>query len=43
MSAADGQEEYEEAKAEIQKKELLLDSAKISDMESGGVTPLKQK
>lgn len=35
MSPNDGQEEYEEAKAEIQKKELLLDSSKIADMECG--------
>ncbi|VDN18176.1 unnamed protein product [Gongylonema pulchrum] len=42
MSPAEGQEEYEEAKAEIQKKELLLDSSKISDMESGSTTSTKQ-
>ncbi|VDO20313.1 unnamed protein product [Brugia timori] len=37
MSPADGQENYAEAKTEIQKKELLSDSSK-ADIESGGIT-----
>ncbi|CAG9539591.1 unnamed protein product [Cercopithifilaria johnstoni] len=37
LSPTDGQEGYTEAEAEIQKKELLPDSSKISDMESGGI------
>ncbi|VDM20968.1 unnamed protein product [Wuchereria bancrofti] len=37
MSPADGQENYAEAKTEIQKKELLSDSSK-TDIESGGIT-----
>ncbi|OZC11547.1 hypothetical protein X798_01405 [Onchocerca flexuosa] len=42
MTPADGQENYAEAKTEIQKKELLLDSSKVSDMESGGITVTNQ-
>ncbi|EFO25798.2 hypothetical protein LOAG_02681 [Loa loa] len=38
MSPTDGQESYAEAKTEIQKKELLADSSKVSDMENGGIT-----
>lgn len=37
MSPADGQENYAEAKTEIQKKELLANSSKVSDMENGGI------
>ncbi len=43
MTPADGQENYAEAKTEIQKKELLLDSSKVSDVESGGITATNQK
>ncbi|VDM39555.1 unnamed protein product [Toxocara canis] len=35
MSPNDGQEEYEEAQAEVHKKQLLRDTERISDMESG--------
>lgn len=35
MSANENQEEYNEAQAEVQKKELLMDSSCISDMENG--------
>lgn len=42
MSPADVQEGYAEAKTEIQKKELLSDSSKVSDMESG-ITVSNQK
>ncbi|VDK65536.1 unnamed protein product [Onchocerca ochengi] len=42
MTPADGQENYAEAKTEIQKKELLLDSSKVSDVESGGITATNQ-
>ncbi|KAM3723832.1 Transmembrane protein [Dirofilaria immitis] len=42
MTPADGQESYAEAKTEIQKKELLLDSSKISDMENGGIIASNQ-
>lgn len=35
MSPNEGQEEYEEAQAEVQKSELEVESAKFSDMESG--------
>ncbi|KAL4002911.1 hypothetical protein ACH3XW_5420 [Acanthocheilonema viteae] len=38
MSPTDGQEGYTEAKTEIQKKELLLDSSSVSDIESGGIS-----
>lgn len=43
MSAADGQEGYTEAKTEIQKKELLSDSSKVSDLESGGISGTNQR
>ncbi|KAI1698602.1 transmembrane protein [Ditylenchus destructor] len=35
MSPNEGQEEYEEAQAEVQKNELDMESGKFSDMESG--------
>ncbi|TKR68247.1 hypothetical protein L596_024253 [Steinernema carpocapsae] len=36
MSPNEGQEEYEEAQAEVQKNELDIDSKRYQDMESGG-------
>uniref|UniRef100_A0A0R3RWL7 GDT1 family protein n=1 Tax=Elaeophora elaphi TaxID=1147741 RepID=A0A0R3RWL7_9BILA len=46
MSPADGQEGYAEAKTEIQKKEqqkeLLSDSSKVPDMETGGINMSNQ-
>lgn len=35
MSPNEGQEEYEEAHAEVQKKQLLRETNKVADMESG--------
>jgi len=36
MSPNEGQEEYEEAQAEVQKTELSMESSKFIDLESGG-------
>ncbi|KAK0417758.1 hypothetical protein QR680_013192 [Steinernema hermaphroditum] len=36
MSPNEGQEEYDEAQAEVQKNELEMDSKRFQDMESGG-------
>uniref|UniRef100_A0A915DMN5 GDT1 family protein n=1 Tax=Ditylenchus dipsaci TaxID=166011 RepID=A0A915DMN5_9BILA len=38
MSPNEGQEEYEEAQAEVQKNELDMESSKFSEMESGSKT-----
>lgn len=35
MSSNEGQEEYEEAQAEVQKNELDMETAKLIDMEDG--------
>lgn len=43
ISPTDEQESYTEAKTEIQKKELLSDSSKISDMESGEISAPNQR
>jgi putative Ca2+/H+ antiporter (TMEM165/GDT1 family) len=40
MSPNEGQEEYEEAQAEVQKNEMDLESSKFSDMESGSAEPV---
>ena len=42
MNPAGGQEEYEEAQAEIKKKEEELESGKAVDLESGGVSASSQ-
>lgn len=42
MSPNDGQEEYEEAQAEVHKKQLLRDTERVSEMESGS-TPENKK
>lgn len=40
MSPNEGQEEYEEAHAEVQKKQLLRETNRVSDMESGASSTL---
>lgn len=42
MSPNDGQDEYEEAHAEVHKKQLLRDTERVSEMESGS-TPRNEK